>query len=59
MFSRSKVIPDELSQLRAKQSVSILNTHNGELVRKVLWDNHKEKIKLNDSQVTFHCMYDK
>ena len=51
IFSRSKIIPDALSQPRA----ALLDA-TGEFVRRSLQSNHKGKIKLTDSQVMLHCI---
>ena len=53
IFSRSKLMPDGLSQPRAKLFAAAMNAHTGEIVRGALQENHKEKMKLTDSQVLF------
>ena len=54
VFSRSKVVPDGLSQPRAELLAVTLNTHTGETVNRAFQDNHKGSVKLSDSQVTLH-----
>ena len=54
MFSRSKVVPDGLSQPRAELLAATLNAHTGETVNMAFQDNHKGTVKLSDSQVTLH-----
>ena len=54
VFSRSKVVPDGLSQPRAELLAATLNTHTGETVKRAFQDNHKGSVKLSDSQVTLH-----
>ena len=54
VFSRSKVVPDGLSQSKAELLATTLNTHTGEIVKRAFKNNHKASIKLSDSQVTLH-----
>ena len=54
VLSRSKVVPDGLSQPRAELLAATLNTHTGETVKRAFQDNHKGTVKLSDSQVTLH-----
>ena len=51
IFSRSKLMPDGLSQPRAELFAATMNAHTGEIVRAALQENHKGKMKLTDSQV--------
>ena len=53
VFSRSKVVPDGLSQPRAELLAATLK-HTGETVKRAFQGNHKESVKLTDSQVTLH-----
>ena len=61
VFSRSKLVPNGLSQPRAELFAATMNTHTGEVVKRAFQSNHKKKIKLTDSQVTLHwiCNPDK
>ena len=52
VFSRSKIVPDGLTQPRAELFTATMNTHTGEIVRRAFQGNHKERVKLCDSQVT-------
>ena len=54
VFSRSKVVPDGLSQPRTELVAATLNIHTGETVKRVFQDNRKGSVKLSDSQVTLH-----
>ena len=54
IFSRSKLIPDGLSQPRLELFVATMNAHTGEIVRRALQENHKGKMKLAGSQVMLH-----
>ena len=54
IFSRSKLIPDGLSQPRAELFAATTNAHTGEIVRRALQENHKGKMKLAGSQVMLH-----
>ena len=61
IFSRSKIVPDGLSQPRAKLFAATMNSHTGEIVKRSLQNRHKEIVKLTDSQVVLHWInnYDK
>ena len=52
VFSRSKIIPDGLSQPRAELLAATINVHTGEIVRRSL--QSKGRVKLTDSQVVLH-----
>ena len=52
VFSRSKIIPDGVTQPRAELFAATMNTHTDEIVRRAFQSNHKERVKLSDSQVT-------
>ena len=54
VLSRSKVVPDGLSQPRAELLAATLNAHICETVKIAFQDNHKGSVKLSDSQVTLH-----
>ena len=56
IFSRSKLIPDGLSQPRAELFAATMNAHTGEIVRRSLQENCKGKMKLTDSQVVLHWL---
>ena len=49
ILSRSKLIPDGLSQLRAELFAATMNADTGEIVWKALQENQKGKMKLTDS----------
>ena len=49
VFSRSKIIPDGLTQPRAELFAATMNTHTGEIVRRAFQSSHKERVKLCDS----------
>ena len=51
IFFRSKLIPDGLSQPRAKLFAATMNAHTGTIVKRALQENHKGKMKLTDNQV--------
>ena len=52
VFSRPKIIPDGPTQPRAELFAATMNTHAVEIVRRAFQSNHKERVKLCDSQVT-------
>ena len=51
IFFRSKLIPDGLSQPRAKLFAATMNAHTDKIVRRPLQENHRGKMKLTDNQV--------
>ena len=48
----SNIIPDGLTQSRAELFATVMYANTGELVRRVFQSNHKDTVKLCDSQVT-------
>ena len=48
IFSRSKLIPDGLSQPRAELFAATVNAHTGETVRRALQENYKGKMKFTE-----------
>ena len=54
IFSRSKLLPSQMSQPRAELFAAVLNTHTGEVVRRALQSSFKRAIKLTDSQIVLH-----
>ena len=52
VFSRSKIIPDGLSEPRAELFAATINVHTGEIVRRSL--QSQERVKPTDSQVVLH-----
>ena len=52
VFSRSKIVPDGLSQPRAELFAATINVHAGEVVRRLL--KSKTRVKLTDSQVVLY-----
>ena len=56
IFSRSKLIPDGLSQPTTKLFAATMNVNTGRIVRRALQENHKEKMKLTDNQFVLHWL---
>ena len=54
IFSKTKIIPDGLSQPRAELLAATMNALTGKIVRSSLQSNHKGKLKLTDSSVVLH-----
>ena len=54
LFSRSKLVPDDMTQPRAELFAALINTHCGEVVRRSLEKTHRKAIKFTDSQITLH-----
>ena len=54
LFSRSKLVPDGMSQPRAELLAATLNATSGHVVKISLSLMLQEQIKLTDSQVTLH-----
>ena len=54
LFSRSKLVPDSMSQPRAELFAAVLNAHTGEVVKRSLGKYHQSSTKLTDSQIALH-----
>ena len=54
IFSRSKLVPDLMSQPQAELFAVVLNAHTGEVVRRSLGKHHQSSTKLTDSQIALH-----
>ena len=52
VLSRSKIIPNGLTQSRAELFAATINTYTGEIVKRTFQKNHKERVKLCYSKVT-------
>ena len=59
VFSRSKILPEGLSQPRCELSAASLNAHTGEVVKRALETYHKQAFKLTDSQIVLHWLNNK
>ena len=56
ILSRSRIVPQGMSQPRAELYAALLNSHTGEVVRKSLQKWHQSSIKLSDSQIVLHWL---
>ena len=54
LFSRSKIIPDDMSVPRAELLASSMNASTGHVVKTALGERHMRAWKLTDSQVSMH-----
>ena len=54
LFSRSKIIPDKMSQPRAELFAAVVNVHSGEIVKRSLYKYHCSSIKFTDSQIVLY-----
>ena len=59
IFSRSKLLPEGISQPRAELIAANLNAHTGEVVRRSLKKFHESALKLTDSQIVLHWITNK
>ena len=59
IFSRSKILPDKITQPRAELIAALLNTHTGEVVRRSLSKCHTHSIKLTDSKIALSWIYNR
>ena len=57
IFSRSKLIPQGMSQPRAELFAATFNAHTGKIVKRSLQTYHKSSVKLTDSQIVLHCFH--
>ena len=56
VFSRTKLLPEDITQPRAELMAAVMNAHTGEVVRRALGEKHKSCIKLTDSQIVLHWL---
>ena len=56
ILSRSRIVPQGMSQPRAELYAALLNSHTGEVVRKSLQKWHKSSLKFSDSQIVLHWL---
>ena len=54
VFSRSRVVPQGMTQPRAELYAALINAYAGEVVRRSFKKFHKEAIKFTDSQISLH-----
>ena len=54
IFSKSRLIPDHMSQPRAELFAALINTHAGEVVRRALCKYHQQALKFTDSQIVIY-----
>ena len=54
IFSRTKILPKDISIPRAELQASVLNATTGHVVKLSLKEMHASAMKLTDSQVTLH-----
>ena len=54
LFSKSKLVPDGMTQPRGELYAAVINTHAGEVVRRSLRKIHQKAIKFTDSQIVLH-----
>ena len=51
ILSKTRLVPEEMTQPRAELFAAVVNTHTGEIVRKALSKYHKGSLKFTDSQI--------
>ena len=54
VLSRSRLVPDGMSQPRAELYAALLNTHTGEVVKRSFYKWHQGSTKLTDSQIVLY-----
>ena len=54
IVSRSKLVPDSMSQPQAELFAAVANAHTGEVVKRSLGKHHQSSTKLTDSQTALH-----
>ena len=59
VFSRSKILPSNITQPRAELYAATVNSHTGEVVKRSFRHLHKCRVKLTDSQVVIYWINDK
>ena len=56
VFSRTKIVPQDMSQPRAELLAAELNAATGHVVKIAFGERHKKCLKLSDSQVAIHWL---
>ena len=59
VFSRSKLIPANMSQPRAELFAATLNAHTSHIVKRSLSKYHRDSVNLTDSQIVLHWLHNK
>ena len=54
VLSRTRLVPDGMTQPRAELYAAMLNAHSGEIVKRALYKHHSSAVKLTDSQIVLH-----
>ena len=54
IFSRSRIVPDGMTQPRGEAYAAFVNAHSGEVVRRALDDYHTGALKFTDSQIVLY-----
>ena len=54
VFSRSKLVPDSMSQPQSELFAAVLNAHTEEVVKRSLGKHHQSSTKLSDGQIALH-----
>ncbi|XP_057310088.1 uncharacterized protein LOC130648085 [Hydractinia symbiolongicarpus] len=57
VFSRSKLVPEEMNLPRAELLAATLNVHTGEVVKRSFQQLHKKHYKFTDSQITLYWIH--
>ena len=57
VFARLKLIEEGTTQPRAELIAAMLNAHTGEVVRRAFGKFHKKTVKVGDSQIVLHWIY--
>ena len=56
IFSRSKLVPENMTQPRAELFAAVTNCHTGEVVKRALKQYHKTDLKFTDSQIVLYWL---
>ena len=56
VLSRSKLVPENMSQPRAELTAALINAHSGEIVKRAFYKHHRHAHKFTDSQIALHWL---
>ena len=57
ILSRSKLVPQGMSQCRAELFAATLNSYTGKIVKRSLQTYHKSSVKFTNSQIVLHWLH--
>ena len=56
ILSKSRLVPDGMTQPRAELYAAVVNAHAGQILKKALHKHHQKAVKFTDSQIVLFWM---